>query len=229
MSVVTPSRRSNGVHPALHSTPVVVRHKRLCAELAAAYVRMRTDGGWGGIVPEELSVWMRDVADGAEVVITGPVISESSWRLWRALEAACAMYAEVTVNLAHAAPIDPTILASLLAMRDELAACDRALTLSGLAPIDQEPSHAPASGRRTRVPEPRSPRSARSLSMPGSESPEVGQMSARLCERFPFLPEDLVKDAVRHSYRTYQAARVRDFVPLLVEREVGDDLGNLGA
>jgi ABC-type transporter Mla MlaB component len=204
-------------------------------------------------MPEEFSVWMHDVADGPEVVIKGPVVPKTAWSLWRTLEAACAMSPAVTVNLAKAAPVDATVLADLLAMRDDLAACDRTLTLSGLRPTDQEPSHAAASDRRARRAGTASLRSHDSrpklranprgvvssgrrpttedhddwrLGRDTSREAEVAaQMTARLHERFPLLPEDVVERAVTHRYRTYGTARIRDFVEILVEREVGDDLG----
>lgn len=214
--------------------------------------------GWGGTMPEEFGVWMHGVARGAEVVITGPVVPETAWSLWRTLEAACAMYPAVTVNLAQAGAVDATVLAGLLAMRDDLAACDRTLTLSGLRPTDPEPTCTVASDRPARRPEtaPRRSHGSRSLlranlrevvsnsgrgSMredhndrhPGPNTPRdahiVAQMTARLHKRFPHVPQEVVEDAVRHRYRTYGAARIRDFVAILVEREAGHDLGNLVA
>lgn len=198
---------------------------------------------------------MHGVDAAAEVVICGSVTAESAWRLWLTLEAASAMYCTVTVNLAHAASIDHTVLADLLAKRDDLAACDRTLALNGLTPSDGELSSAVPSARPTQ-PGPVSPCSARPRSVlrqdpdgsPGGparlptaakrngrparqdrdvEERLLGGITARLRQRFPLLPQGVVEDAVRHRYGIYGTASIRDFVPILVEREVGDHLGDL--
>src|SRR5512139_1769448 len=79
---------------------------------------------------------MHDATDHAELAVAGPVTDKDAWRLWRILEAACAMYSRVTINLATATVVDPLVLADLLAMRDRLAAHNRALTLVGISPAD---------------------------------------------------------------------------------------------
>ena len=43
--------------------------------------------------------------------------------------------------------------------------------------------------------------------------------------RCPGVPADAIADRVRVSYQRYAQARVRDFVPLLVEREIVAELG----
>jgi hypothetical protein len=45
-----------------------------------------------------------------------------------------------------------------------------------------------------------------------------------LLARFPELPAEQVEAAVVGRYRDFQHSRVRDFVPILVERRAGEDL-----
>ncbi|WP_374199806.1 three-helix bundle dimerization domain-containing protein [Arthrobacter sp. SO5] len=40
----------------------------------------------------------------------------------------------------------------------------------------------------------------------------------RLAERFPAVPRSSIEDAVREEHHALDSGRVRDFVPVLVER-----------
>lgn len=44
----------------------------------------------------------------------------------------------------------------------------------------------------------------------------------RLHGRFPQAPTERIKQAVVEVHHQYDASRVRDFIPVLVEREVAD-------
>ena len=208
-------------------------------------------------MPEELNVWMHDATDHAHVAIAGSVTDQNAWRLWRTMEAACAMYSRVTVNLATAAAIDPLVLADLLATRDRLAAHGRALTLVGIASADPSTADVHIGGEpplRTR-PAPRRRGRARSVApnhhrgqgwRAGHERPAVtpkrgaseatdsyrdgrlvAQVTARLSGRYPLLPREMVEQVVRHYYSNYGLAPIRDFIPILLEREVDDHFGDL--
>ena len=210
-----------------------------------------------GIVSDELNVWMHDATDHAEVAIAGPVTAKNAWRLWRTLEAACAMYSQVTIDLATAAAIDPLVLADLLATRDRLAAHDRALTLVGIVSADPNTADVHTRGGPPRRTQPSPRRRGRAHSVapthhPGrgwradqgraavtlkrgvGETPDmrrdgrlVAQVTARLSERYPLLPRDMVEQVVRHYYGSYGLAPIRDFIPILLEREVDDHFGDL--
>lgn len=199
------------------------------------------------------------VLDVAEVVVVGPVDEATAGLVCRTVEAACAMYSQVTVNLDQAASIEPVVLAALLAMRDHLAAHDRTLFLAGITPTEQaaRPARgerharqcAAVSPRRTRHPTARDasirpasaeiPHSAglvtsdpgptarlRAKSRPG-EAHVLAELTSRLGRRFPFLPQETVEQAVRRRFHAYRDARIHIFVPILVERDVDDDLGRL--
>ncbi|MGV0993795.1 MAG: three-helix bundle dimerization domain-containing protein [Mycobacterium sp.] len=47
----------------------------------------------------------------------------------------------------------------------------------------------------------------------------LGEVVERLAGRYPTLPPDVVKDVVHDVYAKFDAAPIREFVPLLVERE----------
>ena len=49
----------------------------------------------------------------------------------------------------------------------------------------------------------------------------------RLLPRFPELPAEYVEAAVVGRYRDFEHSRVRDFVPVLVERRAREDLENV--
>lgn len=48
------------------------------------------------------------------------------------------------------------------------------------------------------------------------------QVSDRLSTKFPGVARQRVTDAVSQSYRSYDAAKVRDFVEVLTERDATD-------
>ena len=52
----------------------------------------------------------------------------------------------------------------------------------------------------------------------------ISEVQARLVAKFAQLPPDHVARAVAEAHARFEQSRVRDFVPLLVERRAGDDL-----
>lgn len=51
------------------------------------------------------------------------------------------------------------------------------------------------------------------------EDHEVAEIADRLTARFPDLPKEKVSAAVDDARHRFDDARVRDFVPVLIERE----------
>lgn len=49
----------------------------------------------------------------------------------------------------------------------------------------------------------------------------------RLAEKYSTVPLDHVAAVVRHAYSQFQGSRVRDFIPLLVQRRADEDLEEL--
>jgi hypothetical protein len=59
---------------------------------------------------------------------------------------------------------------------------------------------------------------------PELEHDAIDQVKGRLRHRFPDVAPEHVVTAVDEAYRRYDSTRVRTFVPVLVEHEVGDTL-----
>ena len=57
-----------------------------------------------------------------------------------------------------------------------------------------------------------------------SEERAVGEVVARLAARYPSLDPAHIATAVRRAYEGFASCTVRDFVPLLVERHVREEL-----
>jgi hypothetical protein len=51
------------------------------------------------------------------------------------------------------------------------------------------------------------------------EEDAIAEVIRRLQERFPQLPSSQIAEAVHEAQHHYDNARVRDFVPVFVERE----------
>lgn len=57
-----------------------------------------------------------------------------------------------------------------------------------------------------------------------SEERAIGQVVARLTARYPALDPEWIAAAVRQAHEGFASSAVRDFVPLLVERHVREQL-----
>ena len=57
-----------------------------------------------------------------------------------------------------------------------------------------------------------------------AEQAAMDNLIQRLTGQFPEVPHDKIVNAVRDDYQTYADSKVRDFVPILVERSVRRDL-----
>jgi hypothetical protein len=60
-----------------------------------------------------------------------------------------------------------------------------------------------------------------------AEDAALSRLVERLTERFPELPDEEIVRAVYGQYAEYEDSRVRDFVPVLVERAAREDLAAL--
>lgn len=57
-----------------------------------------------------------------------------------------------------------------------------------------------------------------------SEDRAITEVVARLTARFPALDPERIATSVRRAYESFASSAVRDFVPLLVERHVREEL-----
>ncbi|MGX9787518.1 three-helix bundle dimerization domain-containing protein [Mycobacterium sp. MMS18-G62] len=62
-----------------------------------------------------------------------------------------------------------------------------------------------------------------------SEQTVIEQLVARLTSRYPSISEATVSAVVREAHSRYDGKPLRDFVPLLVERNARSELDRLGA
>jgi hypothetical protein len=62
--------------------------------------------------------------------------------------------------------------------------------------------------------------------MPGfsSEAALIDEVNQRLVRRFSHLPEHQISTTVAKAHARFEHSRVRDFIPLLVERRAGAEL-----
>jgi hypothetical protein len=65
------------------------------------------------------------------------------------------------------------------------------------------------------------------VEMPQEEWVIIGDVERRLAKKYAALPHDHVAAVVQHAYARFQSSRVRDFIPLLVERRADEELEEL--
>lgn len=58
------------------------------------------------------------------------------------------------------------------------------------------------------------------------EETAIREVTERLAKRFPDRPAADIDTAVSSQFRRFTDARIRDFIPVLVERAVRDDLAH---
>ncbi len=65
------------------------------------------------------------------------------------------------------------------------------------------------------------------IGMPQDGQALIVDVERRLAEKYSAVPMDQVAAVVRHAYSQFQGSRVRDFIPLLVQRRADEDLEEL--
>jgi hypothetical protein len=50
------------------------------------------------------------------------------------------------------------------------------------------------------------------------EQRQIDQVVSRLTELFPYVPDHVITETVDSTYHRFDGARIREFVPLFVER-----------
>lgn len=65
------------------------------------------------------------------------------------------------------------------------------------------------------------------VGMPQEERVLIGDVEQRLAKKYEALPHDQIAAVVQHAYARFRSSRVRDFIPLLVERRAGEELEEL--
>ena len=63
--------------------------------------------------------------------------------------------------------------------------------------------------------------------MPQEERALINDVERRLAEKYAALPVDHIAAVVQHAYSQFQSSRVRDFIPLLVQRRADEELEEL--
>ena len=65
------------------------------------------------------------------------------------------------------------------------------------------------------------------IGMPVEERELITGVERRLAEKYTALPVDQISAVVRHAYAQFQSSRVKDFIPLLVQRRADEELEEL--
>ena len=65
------------------------------------------------------------------------------------------------------------------------------------------------------------------IGMPQEERVLIGDVERRLAKKYTALPHDHIAAVVQHAYARFHSSRVRDFIPLLVERRADEELEEL--
>jgi hypothetical protein len=65
------------------------------------------------------------------------------------------------------------------------------------------------------------------IGMPQEERVLIGDVERRLAKKYAALPHDHIAAVVQYAYARFRSSRVRDFVPLLVERRADEELEEL--
>jgi hypothetical protein len=64
--------------------------------------------------------------------------------------------------------------------------------------------------------------------VPQEERAQIDAVQHRLARKYAELPHDHIAAVVQRAYARFNQSRLRDFVPLLVERRARDELANDG-
>jgi len=64
--------------------------------------------------------------------------------------------------------------------------------------------------------------------VPQEERAQIDAVEHRLAQKYAELPHAHVAGVVEHGYARFHQSKLRDFVPLLVERRAGEELARVG-
>jgi hypothetical protein len=67
----------------------------------------------------------------------------------------------------------------------------------------------------------------KNVGMPQEERALIDDVARRLVNKYAAFPPDHVAAVVRHAHARFRGSRVRDFIPLLVERRAVEELSTL--
>jgi hypothetical protein len=59
------------------------------------------------------------------------------------------------------------------------------------------------------------------------EQTALRHLAERMATQFPDVRADDIAKAIQGSYQQFESSRIRDFIPVLVERSVREDLAKL--
>jgi hypothetical protein len=65
------------------------------------------------------------------------------------------------------------------------------------------------------------------IGVPQEERVLIGEVEQRLAKKYADLPHGHIAAVVQHAYARFRGSRVRDFIPLLVERRADEELEEL--
>jgi hypothetical protein len=65
------------------------------------------------------------------------------------------------------------------------------------------------------------------IGVPQEERVLIGEVEQRLAKKYADLPDGHIAAVVEHAYARFRSSRVRDFIPLLVERRADEELEEL--
>jgi ABC-type transporter Mla MlaB component len=174
---------------------------------------------------QALSVDVRDGQSSARVTVTGEVTPRSWATLRRTLEDTAAMYSVITLDLSRVTRLDGAVLPDLAEARRWLRSRDGRLDVVRMPPAGRRYSQPPVSflGLADSV-APGDRRSFTGTMKEHDEAQAVALVSIRLRERFPGVSRETIDEVVSGYLREYDGKPIRDFVPILVERQARDHL-----
>ena len=174
---------------------------------------------------QALSVDVRDGQSRARVTVTGEVTRRSWATLRRALEDTAAMYSVITLDLSRVTRLDGAVLPDLAEARRRLRSRDGRLDVVRMPPPGcrySQPRNSSLGLADSVAPGGR--RSLTGSMKQHDEAQAVALVSVRLRERFPGVSGETIDEVVSGCHREYDGRPIRDFVPILVERQARDRL-----
>lgn len=184
---------------------------------------------------QPVSVEVRDHRDYAVVTVTGEVLEDSVALVRRTVDDVSAMYAQLVLDVGGATFPDNLGLRELLRIRERVTQGNRSLRIVGVSKalrrrartLEDVPDVAPPEGspREAEVPK---VKGVLAVEAPETDETEtVARVVERVHERFPWYGDEAVARVVDECYHQFDGTRIREFIPILVEREATDHFRTL--
>lgn len=178
---------------------------------------------------QPVSVEVRDHLDHAVVTVTGEIEGTSVAMVRRTVDDVCAMYSRMVLDVGGASFPDNLGVREFLRLRERITDRNHSVRIVGMSEALRRRAPVPAAAevaqQAAQVPKVNGVLAVETQQT--NEAELIARVVERVRRRFPSYGDEAVARVVAECYHQFDGTRIREFIPILVEREVTDHFRTL--